>query len=198
MSEVFGDSRKSVALHVGAGEALSLQPSSVIRKPSAEPPVQRNDSGLNYGPTFERSTVPDEFRVLQSQALGKRIAFPLAKGLNGQAVAAAVMGHGSARPTEIVMRAESGAASVASISAMSFDGLTWNSASTRMAAIERNYDHTPRSLKAAVSPHGPIYSDLVLTVFEATGTRICHSLLAKHVPNASVRLRWNRTAQPEP
>jgi hypothetical protein len=68
--------------------------------------------------------------------------------------------------------------------------LAWSPQSDRLAIIERNFDNRARTPLDLISAHGVQYSDLVLSIYAASGKIVCQSLIASKRRTPQPKLEW--------
>jgi hypothetical protein len=132
----------------------------------------------------------------------ERLGFPAAYSPDGRGFAAAIVTvepHGGPSvnanlaqvPSALLLKAEGSDRRLSSSNGFSFYALAWKPDSSLVASIEQNYDRTPRSPLAVIVPDGGIvYSDVLLRVFDMSGSIVCQSLLASKASNSRVFLQW--------
>jgi hypothetical protein len=152
--------------------------------------------GENFGKEF-----PQETRNLSAS---ERLGFPAAYSPDKHSFAAAVLAidpaasvsnnlKASLVPKKLLLRSNGQERRLDSLAGFSIYTLAWEPDSERIAIVESNYDRTPRSLGAFVEPSwdgGVVYSDIVLSVYQVSGTLFCQSLLASKVPNVTIAIDW--------
>ena len=134
---------------------------------------------------------------------GERLSFPASYSPDNRILAAALVTldptaaqiairEASQIPKTLILKSEDEEHRLESANGFSYYALAWKPDSSQMAAIELNYDRTPRSLPALITPHGGIvYSDVLLRVYDRKGSLVCQSLLASKAANTSVSLDWS-------
>jgi len=150
--------------------------------------------GKDFGKEF-----PNETRVLNAN---QRLGFPAAYSPDKRSFAAVVITvdptaalvanwNASQVPKRLILRSDTQEHRLGSLAGFSIYTLAWKPDSGRFAVIERNYDRTPRSPIAAITPDGGVvYSDVVLSVYDGSGVLVCQSLLASKVSDSSVEVDW--------
>lgn len=152
--------------------------------------LPRNDAGMNDASLRFPQAFPSEKVQIES---GRRLGFPAAYSPDKQSFAAAVVNENSGTaPTRLLVRVGQSSRILESQHGFSFYTFTWSPDSRRLAALERNYDPTPRSLRTFISPHRADYSDAVLTVIDQSGTIVCQAPLAAKELELGASIEWRR------
>ena len=168
----------------------------------------RNNAKLNFT-DFDGEKFREAFpRETASIGINEHLGFPANYSPDGRHFASAVITvdpaaaritnwGASTVPKKLIFRSGVRTHSVKSLPSFSFYALAWEPNSGRIAVVETNYDRTPRSPLAAITPDGGVvYSDVVLSVYEVSGTLACQSLLASKVPDVSISVEWRRDRSP--
>jgi len=183
-----------------------VQGATVVLAPPGEPAAGseflRNNSRRNYfdfeGAEFDKTFAPEKHGLSKTERLG----FPAAYSRDTRKFVAAVIavdpsgslvsnGEAARTPKQLMLRYDAETRRLNSLAGFSIYALAWSPDSTRIAVVERNYDNTARSPIAALTPHGVSYSDVVVSVYTATGTMVCQSLIVPKIPDASVAVDWS-------
>jgi hypothetical protein len=93
-------------------------------------------------------------------------------------------------PHELLVSSGSATHRLHGLPDLHFYSVAWSPDSEKLATLEGKVDFAARSPLALISPHGPQYSDIVLSVFARSGRPICQSQLEFKAEDVSTRLEW--------
>jgi hypothetical protein len=130
---------------------------------------------------------PSEGQLLPS---GERLGFPAAQSPDRLKWAAGVRSNNPLSPTEFVIREGAAVHRHSSLPGFRVETLAWSPQSDRLAIIERNFDNRARTPLDLISAHGVQYSDLVLSIYAASGKIVCQSLIASKRRTPQPKLEW--------
>jgi hypothetical protein len=150
--------------------------------------IPRNDSGMNWLENIEERFPREPGRLSNGDQLG----FPAASSPDGRSWAAAIVTGSAKRTNGLVIRHGSDIKRLRNLPGFSLETLAWSQGSNMLAAIESRSTTEASGLKDVFSPHPVPYSDIVVTVYRATGESVCQSILMQNARYATARVEWVR------
>ena len=150
--------------------------------------IPRNDSGMNWLESIEERFPREPSRLGNGDQLG----FPAASSPDGRSWAAAIVTGSAKRTNGLIIRHGSEIQRLRNLPGFTLETLAWSQDSNMLAAIESRSTTAVSGLKDFFSPHPVPYSDIVVTVYRATGESVCQSILMQNARYATTKVAWIR------
>lgn len=124
---------------------------------------------------------------------GGHPVLPVAVSSSAKLAAAGIaLRDNQASPEGVVIRQDGNFRRINGTPGYSVGSLAWSPDSSRLAVVEYNYKLMTRSFRDFVSPHPVPYSDMLLTVYKASGEAICQSGLVADARYGTSKIEWLR------